>query len=739
MTEHSLLTLTAVAIDVDGTNDVLTYRLDTLLTDAVVDPITGIFSWVPTEVEGPGTNLISIVVSDSGTPSLSTTQSFTAVVFETNSAPVLAAISDRTIYAENPFSFTNIATDSDIPANTLVFSLPANSPVGATINSSNGVFSWTSPADEEPGVNLVSIAVSDNGSPSLSATQSFVLTTIKLPLDFSRTLAFGTRCAADFTNTLSISVTNSATNIMTLGAAFIKGADAADFHVISDSGQTNLSSGEVRQIEIGFTPQTLGNKQATLEIVANENETLGDFLLNVTLTGSFLDNEVQISTPTLNFGATSIDSLNFITNTLVITNNGSTNLKVLSVVLSGLHPNDFKIASDTGETNLASGATRTVHIAFAPQRRGEKFAILRIESLACAGAFEEIFMAGTATSAFDHFSWNPISSPQLPNVPFATQVTAQDRNGDTIENFSGTASLSAVTGDGPSTQPVLISEINTGNPDGVEFVNVSSFPVDVSGWRIVVYDPSPTVRSTTIIPANSILAPNGIFRITESGTAPGTFPNLSAGTTFGWVGGSTAVSVLLQNPQGAIVDFATLGSSASIISPLTIPTNEWSGAGITAGAIDDSTSYQRRGTNDSNNNANWVIASLSFGLNNVGLTVPFPGVPRSVLLHPTNLINFSSGVWSGNITVNEEVLGVRLTANDAEGHIGRSNPFDVRGTGPSISDVLDLAVDEDTATTTLPLPCLTVETPAYEFGCHGVFLQSGACSQHKYFSHQQLD
>jgi hypothetical protein len=47
---------------------------------------------MPTEAQGPGTNVISIIVADNGTPSLSATQTFTAIVNEANSAPVLAAI-----------------------------------------------------------------------------------------------------------------------------------------------------------------------------------------------------------------------------------------------------------------------------------------------------------------------------------------------------------------------------------------------------------------------------------------------------------------------------------------------------------------------------------------------------------------------------------------------------------------------------------------------------------------------
>jgi hypothetical protein len=57
----------------------------------------------------------------------------------------------------------------------LTYSLIAP-PAGAVVNPTNGVFSWR-PAIAQAGPgNLLSVQVSDNGTPSLSATQSFLVT-----------------------------------------------------------------------------------------------------------------------------------------------------------------------------------------------------------------------------------------------------------------------------------------------------------------------------------------------------------------------------------------------------------------------------------------------------------------------------------------------------------------------------------------------------------------------------------
>ena len=88
-----------------------------------------------------------------------------------NTAPVLAAISNKVVTIGQTLNFTASATDTDQPPQTLSFSLGTGAPPGAGINALSGLFSWT--PTTAPATNLVSIIVTDNGIPSLSATQSF--------------------------------------------------------------------------------------------------------------------------------------------------------------------------------------------------------------------------------------------------------------------------------------------------------------------------------------------------------------------------------------------------------------------------------------------------------------------------------------------------------------------------------------------------------------------------------------
>jgi hypothetical protein len=90
-----------------------------------------------------------------------------------NNPPVLNVITDRFVHLGQTLSFFALASDSDQPVQALSFSLAADAPLMATINPASGQFTWTPTI--APSTNSVGVIVSDNGVPSLSATQTFTL------------------------------------------------------------------------------------------------------------------------------------------------------------------------------------------------------------------------------------------------------------------------------------------------------------------------------------------------------------------------------------------------------------------------------------------------------------------------------------------------------------------------------------------------------------------------------------
>src|SRR5439155_1077260 len=123
--EFSTLTFTATATDpVVGQTITWSLLLGTpSATGATIQASTGAFNWTPSEAQGPGIYPLTIRAEDNATPPLSDNAAITITVNEVNSPPVLAPIGNKAVAAGSTLAFTATATDADIPANALCFSL----------------------------------------------------------------------------------------------------------------------------------------------------------------------------------------------------------------------------------------------------------------------------------------------------------------------------------------------------------------------------------------------------------------------------------------------------------------------------------------------------------------------------------------------------------------------------------------------------------------------------------------
>ena len=152
-------------------------------------------TWTLTEAQGPfAQHTIITVVTDDGVPALSATNSFVVVVTEGNTPPTLPVQTNQTIAELTLLTVTNTATDTDLPANALTYTL-LNPPVGAAINT-NGVITWTPTEAQGPCTNTIITVVTDGGVPALSATNiAFVVIVFEvntapvLPVRTNRTIA----------------------------------------------------------------------------------------------------------------------------------------------------------------------------------------------------------------------------------------------------------------------------------------------------------------------------------------------------------------------------------------------------------------------------------------------------------------------------------------------------------------------------------------------------------------------
>jgi len=169
------LTFDANATDADLPANTITFSLVGAPTGASIVPATGVFTWTPTEAQGTGSYTFTVKVCDNGTTPLCDDEEITVTVGEVNVAPVLGAIGAKSVNELVELTFDANATDADLPANTITFSL-VGAPTGASIVPATGVFTWTPTEAQGTGSYTFTVKVCDNGTTPLCDDEEITVT-----------------------------------------------------------------------------------------------------------------------------------------------------------------------------------------------------------------------------------------------------------------------------------------------------------------------------------------------------------------------------------------------------------------------------------------------------------------------------------------------------------------------------------------------------------------------------------
>jgi len=154
-----------VATDADS-GDVVTYAATSLPTWLSFDADTGLLDGTP-GLDDVGTHSVSLTYTD-GTATQ--TQSFSIVVFQANSAPVLQSQPSITAVVDRPYDYTINATDAD-PDDVVSYSA-ITVPGWLSFNSNTGLLSGT-PSLSELGIHSVALGYTDGTNPN---TLTFTIT-----------------------------------------------------------------------------------------------------------------------------------------------------------------------------------------------------------------------------------------------------------------------------------------------------------------------------------------------------------------------------------------------------------------------------------------------------------------------------------------------------------------------------------------------------------------------------------
>ncbi len=317
--------------------------------------------------------------------------------------------------------------------------------------------------------------------------------------------------------------------------------------------------------------------------------------------------------------------------------------------------------------------------------------------------------ARAQTVTLSKFVFSTISSPQTAGSAFSITITAEASNGKTVTSYTGTNTLTVSSGtisptsttaftSGVWTGPVTLSQAGTGisistsgggksgtsntftvNPAALDhfvFNTISSpqtagtaFSItitakDSSGNTVTSYTGTNTlsVSTGTISPTSTGVFSSGVWTGSVKVTGAGSGVRLSTSGS-GKSGTSGSFTV---NP--GVLDhftFSTISGSQTAGTPFSITVNAEDTSGNTV------TSYSGSPT-----------LSVSTGT-----------------ISPTSTGVFSSGVWTGNVTMTAAGSGVTITVTDGA-HSGTSNSFTVNptisasaGAGGSISPTGSVSVN----------------------------------------------
>ena len=178
-------------------------------------------------------------------------------------------------------------------------------------------------------------------------------------------LAFGTETVGVPTSALTTTLSNSGITPLNISGVNITGTNAADFTPGNNNCGSSLSPGGSCSISVIFTPATIGNRAARLNVTDDAANSPQTVLLQGTGTA------VQFTPSSLVFGSIAVGTQKVLPATL--TNKGAKTIAIGGIKITGPNASDFSETNTCGPS-LTSGASCTITVTFTPAAQGLKSA-----------------------------------------------------------------------------------------------------------------------------------------------------------------------------------------------------------------------------------------------------------------------------------------------------------------------------------------------------------------------------
>jgi hypothetical protein len=180
-------------------------------------------------------------------------------------------------------------------------------------------------------------------------------------------VSFGTIVIGQTSAAKPVTLTNTGTGTLHITSVTVSG----DFSISSNTCGTQVLAGANCKVNVKFTPTAKGVRNGTLSFFDDAPGSPQ----SASLTGT--GTQIALSPASLDFGTVTV-GVTSPTQTVTVTNVGTTVVTFTGITLVGTNKSDYLIPSKTCGSSLAAGANCTVKVAFKPTATGTRKATLNV-------------------------------------------------------------------------------------------------------------------------------------------------------------------------------------------------------------------------------------------------------------------------------------------------------------------------------------------------------------------------
>jgi 6-phosphogluconolactonase (cycloisomerase 2 family) len=303
------------------------------------------------------------------------------------------------------------------------------------------------------------LTVTDNapGSPQSAALAGTGLTPTSVVALMPGSLNFPLTTEGSSSPSQTITLTSSGNAPVNISSIALGGANAGDFNQTNTCQSPNtLNPGGSCSVSVTFAPTAAGTRQAMLLVADNAPGSPQSAAL--TGTGQTSTSGVTLIPANLNFPVitqgTSSGQMS-----VTLTNNGGAALHITSVAAGGNNPSEFNNQPGNCAGVIASQASCTISVTFAPLATGQRSETITITDDA-PNSPQIINVSGTANPAF---TVAPAQSSSMSSTVTAGQTAQYNLQITPGANYSGTISMTctgAPTGASCQVSPSMVPVSN---------------------------------------------------------------------------------------------------------------------------------------------------------------------------------------------------------------------------------------------------------------------------------------